>query len=173
MTDKELMQEVLEAMESLHRTGDTQVFDMCAAPVLIPVLRERLAQPEHCQCPECRITPHASDCAVHNEPAYPKGACNCQAQPEQEPVACPYCKSSATLGAVYYDQNCVGCVKRMTSSPQRKPLMDEEIEDEWERITGHSIFGGNRAEGRTMYISPDEVIEFARAIEAKLKEKNT
>ena len=46
MTDKELMQEVLEAMESLHRTGDTQVFDMCAAPVLIPVLRERLAQPE-------------------------------------------------------------------------------------------------------------------------------
>jgi len=86
MTDKELMQEVLEAMESLHRTGDTQVFDMCAAPVLIPALRERLAQPEHCQCPECRITPHASDCAVHNEPAYPKGACNCQAQPEQEPA---------------------------------------------------------------------------------------
>jgi len=53
MTDKELMQEVLEAMESLHRTGDTQVFDMCAAPVLIPVLRERLAQPEQelvCVC---------------------------------------------------------------------------------------------------------------------------
>ena len=46
-----------------------------------------LAQPEKCQCPNCRVTLHASDCAVHNEPAYPKGACNCGAQPEQEPVA--------------------------------------------------------------------------------------
>jgi len=41
------------------------------------------------------------------------------AQPEQEPVACPYCKNDATIGAVYYDQNCVGCVKRMTRSKQR------------------------------------------------------
>ena len=52
-------------------------------------------------------------------------------------------------------------------------LTDEQVEDEWERITGHSIFGGDRSEGRAMYISPDEVIEFSRAIEAKLKEKNT
>lgn len=52
-------------------------------------------------------------------------------------------------------------------------LTDEEIEDEWESITGHSIFGGDKAEGRTMYLSPNEVIEFARAIEAKLKEENT
>ena len=51
-------------------------------------------------------------------------------------------------------------------------LKDEQVEDEWERITGHSIFGGDRSEGRAMYISPDEVIEFSRAIEAKLKEKN-
>ena len=52
-------------------------------------------------------------------------------------------------------------------------LTDEQVEDEWERITGHSIFGGDRSEGRAMYISPDEVIEFSRAIEAKLREKNT
>jgi len=51
-------------------------------------------------------------------------------------------------------------------------LTDEQVEDEWERITGHGIFGGDRSEGRAMYISPDEVIEFSRAIEAKLKEKN-
>jgi len=48
------------------------------------------------------------------------------AQTEQEPVACRYCKNSATLGAVYYDQNCAGCVKRMTT-PASKPLSDEEI----------------------------------------------
>jgi hypothetical protein len=40
-------------------------------------------------------------------------------QNKQEPVACPYCKNWATLGAVYYDQNCVGCVKRMTHPPKR------------------------------------------------------
>ena len=40
---------------------------------------------------------------------------------QQEPVACPYCHNSHTLGAVYFDQNCVGCVKRMTTPPQRKP----------------------------------------------------
>ena len=47
---------------------------------------------------------------------------------------------------------------------QRKPLTDEQIEYEWERITGHSTFGGNIR--RPMFISPDEVTEFARAIEA-------
>lgn len=63
-----------------------------------------------------------------------------------------------------------------TLLPQREwqGLTDEEeIEDEWERITGHSIYGGERREGRTMYLSPDEVIEFARAIDQALREKNT
>lgn len=32
-----------------------------------------------CQCPECKITPHLSSCAVHNEPAFPKGPCDCGA----------------------------------------------------------------------------------------------
>ena len=31
-----------------------------------------------CRCDDClRDGPHASDCAVHNEPAYPNGPCNC------------------------------------------------------------------------------------------------
>ena len=59
-----------------------------------------------------------------------------------------------------------------TAPKQWVGLTDEQVEDEWERITGHGIFGGDRSEGRAMYISPDEVIEFSRAIEAKLKEKN-
>ena len=62
----------------------------------------------------------------------------------------------------------------ISSKPSKQwvGLTDEQVEDEWERITGHSIFGGARSEGRAMYISPDEVIEFARYIEAKLREKN-
>ncbi len=46
MTDRELFEKTLEAMEHLNRTGDTQVFDLCYAPELIPALKERLAQPE-------------------------------------------------------------------------------------------------------------------------------
>jgi hypothetical protein len=51
-------------------------------------------------------------------------------------------------------------------------LTDEEIKDEWERVTGHSIFGGDRSAGRSMFLSPDEVIHYTQAIETKLKEKN-
>lgn len=42
-------------------------------------------QPEKtdCQCEECKIRPHWSDCAVHNEPAESKGECTCF-QPEKK-----------------------------------------------------------------------------------------
>jgi hypothetical protein len=63
----------------------------------------------------------------------------------------------------------------ISSTPLKREwvgLTDEQVEDEFERITRHSIFGGDRSAGRAMHISPDEVIEFSRAIEAKLKEKN-
>lgn len=34
---------------------------------------------QHCQCPACiNGIIHDSDCAVHNEPAYPNGKCNCR-----------------------------------------------------------------------------------------------
>jgi hypothetical protein len=70
--DRELMQAILEAMEHLHRTGDTQVFDMYAAPEIIPALRERLAQPEQ----EPDPIGDAQD----------KLIAEMAAQPEQEPV---------------------------------------------------------------------------------------
>jgi hypothetical protein len=66
----------------------------------------------------------------------------------------------------------VTCISSKPTKREWVGLTDEQVEDEWERITGHSIFGGDRSEGRVMYISPDEVIELSRAIEAKLKEKN-
>lgn len=31
-----------------------------------------------CRCIACRETTHASDCAVHNMPAYPNGPCDCR-----------------------------------------------------------------------------------------------
>lgn len=49
--------------------------------------------------------------------------------------------------------------------PTKQPLIDDEICDSWELTTGHQIQFGPSSEGRPMYWSTDEVIEFARAIE--------
>jgi hypothetical protein len=43
---KEAMKLALEAVEELHRTGDTQVFDMCYAQPVIKALEEALAKQE-------------------------------------------------------------------------------------------------------------------------------
>ena len=42
----EAMKQALEALEHLHRTGDTQVFDLCYAPKVIPALRAAIEQAE-------------------------------------------------------------------------------------------------------------------------------
>jgi hypothetical protein len=44
----------------------------------VRLLIERATIPDGCQCPDClKDGGHMSDCAVHNEPALPKGACDC------------------------------------------------------------------------------------------------
>jgi len=97
---------------------------------------------------------------------------------EQEPVAWLKTWSDGSLTVLKTKSHAFADheLEPLYTAPPNKEwvgLTDEQVEDEWERITGHSIFGGDRSEGRAMYISPDEVIEFSRAIEAKLKEKNT
>jgi hypothetical protein len=65
-------------------TGDylnLQEFDERAKPV-ITAIKAALEAKDGCQCPACKVAPHASDCAVHNEPAYPTGECNCGASVE-------------------------------------------------------------------------------------------
>ena len=96
---------------------------------------------------------------------------------EQEPVAIVTSESgNPKLSMSWWHEPALPVGTKIYTSPQPNKqwvgLTDDQVEDEWERITGHSIFGGDRSEGRAMYISPDEVIEFSRAIEAKLKEKN-
>lgn len=49
------------------------------------------AAEKHCMCEACKDgVIHDSDCSVHNEPAYPKGPCDCCAAEKQEPVAWIY-----------------------------------------------------------------------------------
>jgi hypothetical protein len=53
-----VVQQALDAFDHLHSTGDTQVFDMCYAPELIPALRQLLEQPvqEHDHALEQALT---------------------------------------------------------------------------------------------------------------------
>ena len=47
--------------------------------------RNTLANPPSCQCPACKADGiHASDCAVHNMPAYPNGPCDCGLKPTEQ-----------------------------------------------------------------------------------------
>ena len=39
-----------------------------------------------CGCPDCLVTPHWAHCAVHNEPAFPDGPCDCGAAEGRGPV---------------------------------------------------------------------------------------
>ena len=136
MTKDEALKMALEALKEISRHYMSLPKKGCMA---LAAIEEALAQPEQCQCPDCKVTPHASDCAVHNEPAWPKGACNCGAQPEQEPVAW------ANLNALSEQINSVNCgtVYRLpseaekrqplyTTPPQRKPwagLTEQEHTD--------------------------------------------
>lgn len=46
----------------------------------------------------------------------------------------------------------------------------DDIEYLFEAVTGHNIAHGEKSEGRTMYLSSDEVFEFARKIAAHERE---
>ena len=93
MTKDEALKLALEALEVCEQSnyGRNWVWPDTARPTAMANVKEAITAIKealsNCQCPECQVVLHASDCAVHNEPAYPKGECNCGAQPEQEPVA--------------------------------------------------------------------------------------
>jgi hypothetical protein len=116
------------ALEALKTSMYPQQKQLQAITAIEEALKEhamqevqRLGQEiEQCQCTECQIKPHASDCAVHSEPAYPKGKCDCGAQPEQEPKIgcvnhdCDQCKAQPeqepvigkwSLREVYFDED--------------------------------------------------------------------
>lgn len=120
------------ALEAFEYIENNYMSLPAPATKAITAIREALAQPEGCQCFACKIAPHASDCAVHNEPAYPKNACDCGAQPEQEPVA--WFEHNPDLDAWFlaYSKNQNPGIKSRslvfgdTAPPQRKPLSDEQ-----------------------------------------------
>jgi hypothetical protein len=83
------------------------------------------------------------------------------AQPEQEPVATVTSETGADITMSWWHEPALPIgTKLYTTSPQRKPLTDEEMWQLW------NSQGDDAMEQQA-------AITFARAIEAKLKEKNT
>lgn len=99
---------------------------------------------------------HASDCAVHSEPAYPAGQCDC------------HLAIASRLDEL------------MTHAYQGSSEAAQEIANEliekfdralhWQNLTIEEI---NEVLGADIHDEPSGTLEFVRAIEAKLREKNT
>ncbi len=61
-----------------------------------------------------------------------------------------------------------GSSKLYAALPKRRLLTEKEICDAWGYVTGYEIEHGDSTEGRTMHVSTDEVIEFARIVEGSI-----
>ena len=150
MTKDEALKLALEALVEVKSWKSPTRWDGCFDKE-ITAIKEALSS---CQCPECRLVLHASDCAVHNEPAYPKGECNCGAQPEQD-----WSMLEAMQGSL---REHMARIKELES--QRKPLTDEELRVIENKINPNMRWRSSDEEGITLY--PIEYYELVRAIEA-------
>lgn len=106
---------------------------------------------------------------LNREKAEPVAAVKDSLTPEQSPVAwmCLRSQSVSFTAPTKEVAKRWNWVPVYTAPPTRTPLTDEQIENDWERITGHSLIGGDKSIGRPMHIAPAEVFTFARAIERK------
>lgn len=99
---------------------------------------------------------HASDCAVHSEPAYPAGPCDCHlsiALRLEELMTHAYQGSSEAAEKIAAE-----LVEKFNRPRQWQSLTDSEISE----VLGSDI-----------HTEPSGELRFVRAIEDKLREKNT
>ena len=133
MTDKELMQQALDALES------SRVF---------VTTREKIKHPEGTEWYDERI--EALRTAL--------------SEPEQQPVA--WMHTTAT-GEVYFRKK----PQDKVFNPQ--PVYTTPPQREWQVLTDEEIFEAENSVPDEVISDRDWCVYFARAIEAKLKEKNT
>lgn len=125
-----------------------------------PVAYDKTAM--NCQCEACKNgNIHDSDCSVHNGDALPVGPCDCslatppqqQAEPVGQLQECLYGR-----GQVLWFEKPADLSMLYTAPPQRKELSASEILNMMPSTIPAEYDG--------------PLMEFARAVEAKLKERN-
>jgi hypothetical protein len=94
-------------------------------------------------------------------------ACDARKLPEQEPVTIPDCGEAGHADGACGNRECLPSFRRNTTPPQRTwiGLTDKEIEEIW-KIAMFTDYGIGAE------LSNQPFVHYARAIEAKLKEKN-
>ena len=156
MTDRELMQDALDALNNFDKGNHGMRWQV----PLIKALRARLAQPEPAQCDggQCGIGGYCKEC--------PK------TKPEPEPVAWMYKGELWFDGTIWHDQSEVTTHKRvaMFKDKNAKLLYTTPPQREWVGLTDEEI---NILFKNSLKSIPTGVIwNISRTIEAKLKEKN-
>lgn len=147
MTDRELLQMALDALITAELDGNCEYGATDA-------LRAALAQPEpddgYCQACDGNNCTAKDGCVARDNPI---------AQPEPEPVAW------------WHDR---GDVVDLNVSGHGKPLYFAPPQREWQGLTDEEIGCIIEASEITLknYCSEDKQTEYAKAIEAKLREKN-
>jgi len=116
-----------------------------------------LEEPAHCQCIACKDgIIHASDCAVHNGPAYPAGSCDCGVA--QEPVAWQW------LGSAQFRKK----IPKGADKTAWSPLYTTPPKREWVGLTEKEIAQGNKES----WVAEQAWQSAVWWAEAKLKDKN-
>jgi hypothetical protein len=160
------------------------VSGLCVALAIVEGEIEALAQPAHCQCTACKDgIIHASDCAVHNGPAYPAGECDCGVA--QEPVRKVlklalealeterdiYCEHDED-GAPEYILDAITSIKAALAQPAQEAIYGMN-QDDWKDVVAAVV---KVRDGRGIYLGcrPADVFQdwFLALGTAKLKEKN-
>ena len=159
MTDRELMQMALDALSNFDKGNHGMRWQV---PV-IKALRIRLAQPEPAECDggQCGIGGYCKQC--------PK------TQPEPEPVAWGFQNTGITGSNRWMYLRETIPAEDQYRGILWTPLYTAPPQREWQGMTDENIFS-LLVNLQEMYVRPpttDSRFIFARAIEAKLKEKNT
>ena len=160
MTDRELMQQALDALKHLClHSAAIKGYDGEQVQTAINALRARLAQPENDFNPDW----DAMAVMVEEQQRMAKRIEELEArlaQPEQEPVAWRF-----------HDRNMWCYVDHLTDLPQDKfkPLYTTPPQREWVGLTDEEYEAMAEKHVTNCYF---DTLTYARAIEAKLKEKN-
>ena len=170
MTDRELMQQALEALEEINKLsiGENAICLPAEIDGALDALRERLAQPEPVQCePQEAVTEDGwCDWVCPKPTGYLMQCCDCGLIHEVDSRVAKYEPRPSEMFEVVNDPDLQvqwRMKRRDDISPKQPRQWQWLTDDEIALICGECAASAHKTDD----------ISYARAIEAKLKEKNT
>lgn len=167
MTDRELMQQALEALEEINKLsiGENAICLPAEIDGAMDALRERLAQPEPVQCePQEAVTEDGwCDWVCPKPTGYLMQCCDCGLIHEVDSRVAKYEPRPSEMFEVVNDPDL-----QVQWRMKRRDDISPKQPRQWQGLTDEEIDALAMDEDGL----PNSHIELARAIEAKLKERN-